>query len=98
MAKRKFTLQELAVLTTEERLSYQDDLIPYRELLCVLDTSFKEGLKIGRKQEKIAIIFRCLEINLALEVIANIVRLSVEEVRQLIENQQKQINKILFTK
>ena len=34
MVKRKFTLQELADLTTEERLLYQDDLIPYRELLC----------------------------------------------------------------
>ncbi len=85
MVKRKFTLQELADLTTEERLLYQDDLIPYRELLCVLDTSFKEG----QKQEKIAIIFRCLEINLKLEIIADIVRLSVGEVKQIIEKQQK---------
>ena len=85
MVKRKFTLQELADLTTEESLLYQDDLIPYRELLCVLDTSFKEG----QKQEKIAIIFRCLEINLKLEIIADIVRLSVGEVKQIIEKQQK---------
>ncbi|MEM6317664.1 MAG: Rpn family recombination-promoting nuclease/putative transposase [Bacteroidota bacterium] len=95
--KKLFEIAEIASFTEEERKEYEESLKTYRDIKNVVDTAKEEGKAEGRIEgkvegkieEKEAVIERCLDQNMAPELIATLVNLPISEVKNILQKIKK---------
>jgi predicted transposase/invertase (TIGR01784 family) len=91
--KRLFELAEIASMEGRERDAYQESLKDYWDLKSSMDTYFsegkeeglKEGIRKGRKEEKMTIAKNALASGLSVATVAQLTGLSEAEIRLLTE-------------
>ena len=66
-----------------ERAQYEQSLKQYRDLRNVVKFAEEEGME----KKTLSVIKMCLEEKLSLEMIAKLTRLSIDEVKKIIEEQ-----------
>jgi len=75
--------EELEKLPTKERKEYEERLKIYRDLKNSMDTSFNKGKAEGKEEEKVAMAKKMKDLEMAIETIAEITGLTVEEIERL---------------
>ena len=85
--KKLESIADVSAMTRAERLQYDEALKKYRDTISVFEGARMEGLAEGRaegrKDEKIANARKMKTYGLALEMIADITGLTIDEVRDL---------------
>ena len=75
--------EELEKLPSKERKEYEERLKIYRDLKNSMDTSFNKGKAEGKEEEKEAMAKKMKDLEMAIETIAEITGLTVEEIERL---------------
>ena len=90
-------VEELDKLSQDpkEREKYEEREWSIMRYNAEMETNREIGEKIGEKTEKTRMIKRLFEKNMRIDEIAEIVELSVEEVKSILENKKWKITKIL---
>ena len=70
-----------------ERAQYEQSLKQYRDLRNVVKFAEEEGIEKGVEKERLSSIKMYLSEKFSLEMIAKLTRLSIEEVKKIIEEQ-----------
>ena len=85
--KKLESIADVGGMTRAERLQYDEALKKYRDTISVFEgvrlEGREQGLEKGRKDEKIANARKMKAYGLALEMIADITGLTIDEVRDL---------------
>ena len=81
------SIADVGSMSRAERLKYDEALKKYRDTISVLEGArmegYKEGLEIGYKEDTIAIARKMKAYGFALDMIADITGLSIDEVKAL---------------
>jgi len=85
--QKLFKLAEIAKYNKMERAQYEQSLKQYRDLRNVVKFAEEEGIEKGMEKKTLSVIKMCLEEKLSLEMIAKLTRLSIDEVKKIIEEQ-----------
>ena len=93
--KKLESIADVGAMSRAERLKYDEALKKYRDTISVLEGArmegykegweigYKEGLEIGYKEDTIAIARKMKAYGIALDMIADITGLSIDEVKAL---------------
>ncbi|MBQ9711724.1 MAG: hypothetical protein IJV54_05500 [Bacteroidales bacterium] len=81
-----YTTAQLAALSDEEYRAYVSEILEEERVLNVQATSFNDGRKLGREEERMAIAKSLLIMELSVEDVAKATHLSMDEVNSLKEN------------
>jgi predicted transposase/invertase (TIGR01784 family) len=88
-----FKKAEIAKYSPEEREAYEQSLKTFRDNKAVmdyaLDTSFDEGKKKGKIEEKMEIIDKGIEMGLKLEQLSILTGISIEEIKKYLKNKKE---------
>ena len=81
--KKLESIADVGAMSRDERLKYDESLRKYRDTISVVEGVRMEGRMEGQRNEKMENARKMKSYGLALDMIADITGLSVEEVRNL---------------
>ena len=75
-----FKLAEITQLTKSDMKEYKKSVLKYHDVRDAMSCAREESHEEGRKEEKMAIIQKCLQMNMPIEVIVNLTGFSEEQI------------------
>ncbi|MCL1934113.1 MAG: Rpn family recombination-promoting nuclease/putative transposase [Candidatus Azobacteroides sp.] len=81
--KELFQLAEIKQLTKKDMRAYKKSITDYHEVRSAIDCAREESFEKGVEKEKIAVIQKCLQMDIPIEVIVGITDYSKEQIMEM---------------